>query len=227
MRRRLLLPAALLILGFLLTGCFEIEEKVVLAPTGEGSIRLLVRIPIAAKKEAPEDDSAKKTAEELSQELSGFTSVDMRSDSRMGQTVVVVEAKAPSFSKLASFYGPLLKEKKGNKASELGGVLTPKSFFTIKRKGNRLLITRTFTPQPKKKKKGDKDDKDLAMLMGLMGSSFMRFELVVPGTVISSNAEEADGSRLTWVAPMEYLQNNKAVFQAEVELSPEAANAHF
>lgn len=227
MRRRIALPIVLGLLGFVLAGCFEIEEKVTIAPTGEGTIRLLVRIPIAGKKEASEDEGAKETAEELSQELSGFTSVDMHSDSTMGQTLVVVEAKAPAFAKLAAFYGPLLRQKKENQASELGGVLTPKGFFTLKRKGNRLLITRTFTPVPKKKKKGEKGEKELAVLMGLMGSSFMRFELDVPGTVVSSNAEEASGSRLTWVVPMEYLQNNKTVFRAEVELSPEAAKTSF
>lgn len=223
MARRMVLPMMLCLLFLFLSSCFEIEEKVTLAPTGEGSIALLVRIPIAGKGDASSDAGVKQTAEELSKELSGFTSIDMGSASAMGQTLVTVKATAPSFAGLAPFYGPLLKQhEKENQASDLGQVLTPKSFYAFKRKGDRLLITRTFTPPLQKKKKKTEEDKNAELLLGFMGGSFLRFELTVPGKVLSSNAEEASGSRLTWVVPMNYLQSHKVTFRAEVELSPEA-----
>lgn len=224
MRRTFFLPMTLGLLCLLLSSCFEIEEKVTLAPTGESSIALLVRIPVAGKGKAPDgaDAGARQTAEELSKELSGFTSVDMATSSQMGQTVVAVKATAPSYEGLAPFYGPLLKQQKEGKkdtTSDLGQVLTPKGFYTFKRKGNRLLITRTFVPQAKgKKKKQSEEDKSAEMLLGFLSGSFMRFELTVPGKVLSSNAEEVSGSRLTWVVPMGHFQNNKVVFKAEVEL---------
>lgn len=223
MRNRLLMVALAAALSALLSGCLEIEEKVSIGATGASAMRFLFRIPIASQPGVKVDTNAREAAEKLTQELADLTDVGIREASAMGQTAVIVEAKASSLRDLAAFYVPLLKkgqEEGPDKASDLGNIFTPKSFYTIKRKGDRLFITRIFTP-PKKKKAIKKEDKDLAELMGLMGSTFVRYELEIPGEVISSNAESVDGQRLLWVVPFEHLQENRVELRAEISAPPE------
>lgn len=227
MKKSLWFVPILIALSTLLIGCFEIEEKVTLTPDGAGIIRFLVRLPIAAKPEATGEDDTKTAMEKLSQELGGFTSVDVQTLPSMGQTAIAIEAKAPKLSSLAPFYNPVSKNMKGKESgqgAELGEVLVSKNFYALKKKGDHIVITRTFLP-PKKKKKQKEEDKNLSALMGFMGSSFIRFELEVPGTVVSSNAESVDGSRLTWVVPLSYFQDHKVVLQAEVKAAPDVITA--
>ena len=221
MRRTRLVPVALCLMCMMLAGCFEIEEKVSILPTGEAMIQFLLRLPITGKEEPSSQESPKQAVEELSKQLTGFSSVSLNATSPFGQTIVTVTAKAPSFAALAPFYVPLTKKKEGDTSKDALDALTPNSFYQMKRKGDRLMITRTFTPPPQKKKKMTEEEKNAAAFMGMFGGAFMRFELNIPGKVISSNAEEVSGSRLTWVIPMDYLQKNKVTLKAEIEATPE------
>jgi hypothetical protein len=222
MSRSKFLPAVLFLMCFILAGCLEIEEKVALLPTGEGTIRFLIRLPIAGKGELKPKEDPAQVVRELSKELAGFTSVDLQTKTTLGQTVIELSAKAPTLAALGPFYGPLAKSKEGEKPAKGLGMLSPKSFYTMKRKGDRLLIARTLTPP--KQKKLSKDEQELGAFVGAM-SGFMRFELDVPGKVISSNAEEVSGQRLTWVIPIDYLQKNKVQLRAEVAPPPEVLQA--
>jgi hypothetical protein len=140
--------------------------------------------------------------------------------------VIEIDATAPTFGKLASFYDPMVKKKEGEKSKEALDALTPGSFYSMKQKGDRITITRTFVPTKKKaKKKQSEEDKNAAAMMGLMGGPTMRFELTVPGKVLSSNAEDSSGGRLVWVIPAAYLQEHKVTLTAEIEVSPELVRA--
>jgi hypothetical protein len=204
-----------------LAGCLEVEEKVSLAPSGEGTIQFRMRLPIAMEGGGSTEVTPAQTAEELSKQLAGFRNVDVTSSSSFGQTIIAVKATAPSLVALAPFYGPLMKREEKEKSQDALASLTPKNFYTMKRKGDRLIITRTFLPPPQKKaKKQTEEEKNAAAFAGMMGSVFMRFTLEVPGKVLSSNAEEASDGRLTWVVPASYFQTNKVTFTAEIEAEP-------
>ncbi|MFA4875289.1 MAG: hypothetical protein WC690_08110, partial [bacterium] len=158
-----------------------------------------------------------------------FESAKVTTREVFGQLITELSMKARSWKALAKTYDTLPKEQeKKDQNVDVDQLFTEKGFYQLKNKGKTIQITRTFVPSNTKKKKEKKGEEGMGDLVSmLMGSIKLRLELDLPSDVVSSNAEEKDGRRLTWVIPLDYLSSHKVVLQAEIKATPELVKALF
>jgi hypothetical protein len=227
MSKRLIAAAAALSLCALMAGCLDIEEKVTIQPDGPASALLKIRLylPKGGKDEAPPDLDIK--AEGIGRGIEGFESATVTTREAFGQVISEIALKARSWKALAGAYDTLPREpEKKDSGVDVDRIFTQKGFWQLKKKGNSILMTRTFVPAKKKKaKKADEGMGDLVAM--ITGSMKLRIELDVPSDVVSSNAEEQDGRALRWVIPLDWLSSHKVVLKAEIESTPELEKALF
>jgi hypothetical protein len=229
MFKKISIILSMLALVPLIAGCLEIEERVSIAPDGESALRFKMRMSIPAemkKKKGNPAEEAKGKFKEVGKSVEGIelTKVDVKDE--YGQMVLTLGLKANSFAALSNAYDTFPKDEEKDKApdkdDELEKVFSKDGFYTIRKKGNRLVIERKIgTKKQKKKAKGK--EKDAEMLSTMLGGVTMRFDLEVPSKVISSNAEEVDGQTLHWVIPLAYLDGHQVTLRAEIEATPELA----
>lgn len=233
MIQRILCAASLIITSTLIAGCFEIEERVSIAPTGESSMVFKLRMSTPEDSKSTSDDINKKL-DGVGKGVDGVTIAEMGAKDIFGQKIFSFGLKAPSMKAMQRAYSTFPKEEKKGDAQKdalnknIDSVFSEKGFYSVKSKGKNLLITRTFGSEVKaKKKKGKKDEmQGFAEMMNMMtGGAKFRFDLEVPTKVISSNAESVDGNILHWVIPFEYIQRHKVVLTAEIESTPELTKA--
>ncbi len=228
MSKRKLLFLSLLLMLPLLAGCLEIEERVSIAPDGVSTLDFKMRLAIPGEQKKGQAEEARSKLGDVGSGVDGVEVVDFGITDQYGQMVLNIDLKADSFSALQNAYATFPKEKKKGKKPEPGDeiekVFSKEGFYTIKKKGNKLVVERKIgTARKKKKAKGE--EKDVEMLMAMVGGIMLRFDLKVPSKVISSNAEEVDGDTLRWVIPLHYLEENRVTLRAEIESTPELAKA--
>ncbi len=244
MIRRLPLFMSLFFLCIFISGCFEVEEKISIAEAGSVDMNLRIRFPISDKGGLKMDDPQQKLMElgELGKGISGIMVMGPTLETKYGQTIMQFGIKADSLKALAAAYDTFPKEEGAKPIGAqcgadamkgLENAFSSKGFYTISRKGrDSLFIRRVISEAPKKpkevkkKKAGKKDEAfgvEMAeMMMAMMGGGLkLRFDLTVPGTVLSSNAESVDGNAMHWVIPIDYIQKNRVVLEAVVKTSPE------
>jgi len=211
----------------LLAGCLEIEERVSVAADGVSTLDFKMRLAIPGEKKKGQVDEVREKLGGVGSGVEGVEVVDFGIKDQFGQMILNIDLKADSFSALKNAYATFPKEEKKGKKKEPGDVIekifTKDGFYSIKKKGKKLVIERSIGMKGKKKAKGD--EKDVEMLMAMLGGIMLRFDLKVPSKVISSNAEEVDGNLLRWVIPLHYLEENRVTLKAEIESTPELAKA--
>ena len=230
MLKKIAAVLSLIIILPLLAGCFEVEERVSIAEDGVSKLDFKMRLvlPDDQKKKNPMDEAKGKLGN-VGSGVEGVTVENFEVKDEYGQMILNLDLKADSFSALKNAYATFPKEekKKGAKpepGDQIEKVFSKKGFYTIKKSGKKLVIERKIGTKGKKKKSKGKD-KDIEMLMSMLGGIMLRFDLVLPSKVISSNAEEVYGNTLHWVIPLQYLDGHVVTLRAEIESTPELAKA--
>lgn len=221
-----------LLLGTLLTGCFEVDEWVRVGNDGLTSLTMKVRLGMSNDKKPDGIQVAGQQLGALGAGMSGVRLRGTKTADKDGQMIVSVEAEADRLGDFIGFYRQVTKEAAAEKnkggPDDVRNVLSSGSFYRVKKSGGRLHIARTMMPTSKaapkgKKKKADQVGAEMAQMM--MGGMFMRFSLTVPGKVLAHNAETLDGQTLHWIYPMNYLTTHKTELWADVEATPETERA--
>jgi hypothetical protein len=234
MFKRVALALSLVLLLPILSGCFEIGERVSIEPDGTAGLDFKMRLVV------PEDQRKKKNPmEEAKGELSnvgsgvdGVTIEKFEVKDEYGQMILDMDLKADSFKALRNSYATFPKPDKSGKKAEGGEVIeklfSKKGFYTMKKKGKKIVIERKIGIKRRKRKpKGKDKDKDIEALLSMLGGIMLHFDLVVPSKVISSNAQDVYGNTLSWVIPLNYLDGHEVKLRAEIESTPELAKAIF
>lgn len=206
-------------------GCLEIEETTSISPNGECNMSFTMRVSAPANKTK---DVKKKMREEgmedMAKNLDGVTLIDHSVKEIYGQIVTNLKIHANKCSQLGNFYENMPGDEKPGAKPDMKGAFSKDNFYKFKKRGKKIVITRTIGPlEGKKKKKKAKKDFGGEFAAMMLGGMKLRFELDVPTRVLKSNAEINEGSRLEWIIPLSYLEKHKVKLTAEIESTPELA----
>jgi len=229
-------------------GCLEIEEITQLTPNGSAELALRISLPdfpAAKKKGGPSKSEAiEENIEDAIQvrPLKGIELLDREEKNVYGLKVFTLKVRADKLARITSLYSAMKgkgKEKKKSKGKEKDkksrdamDQLFTKTPFKVKRKENRILITRSFVPLPPEKKKGKKahekeqkkDNLSQELEETFMNMVRITFEFRSPTKVLDSNAQYFDGQELRWETTLGYLVKNPLEMRIEIESTPELKN---
>lgn len=237
MKRRIGLIIFILAISLNFGACLEWHELTQINSDGSVNYELRItvpEIPEKDKKKAPGDDVEKEISDLLKEtNVKGLTPVGGDDKKVNGMNVFSIRLKGDSLLRLNQLYetigkgDPKSKDKK--KGKEAFDQLLSKSAYKVKKnKTGTLTITRGFTP-PKlpKKKKADKGEGKMNQELEEMFLNMFRFkfEIFVPGDVVSNNAELVFGNNLRWETTMGYLTQNVMMMEFEIPSTAELAKS--
>ena len=233
MFKRIAMAVALVLALPIMAGCLEIEERVSIEPDGTAGLDFKMRLVVPADqmKKNPMDE-AKGELSSVGSGVDGVTVEKFEVRDEYGQMILDLDLKADSFKALRNSYATFPKPDKSGKKAGGGDVIeklfSKKGFYTIKKRGKKLVIERKVgIKRRKKKSKGKDKDKDIEALMSMLGGIMLHFDLVVPSKVISTNAQDTYGNTLRWAIPLNYLDGHEVKLRAEIESTPELAKSIF
>lgn len=220
----------------LLTGCLEFNEVTQLKPDGGVDFTLSIQLPDFPdkKKEDEKKKEAERDIEEMFQAMAGTVQLKKKEEkTEYGKTTFTLAASLDSLARIGQIYQGIGKaeagkEKKGGKEGKeiFDEIFSKKNDYQVKKTGNgSLLITRSFAPPKKAKKKAEKKGKDedfsKEMETMMLNAMTFQFELFLPTEVVRSNATQTFGNNLRWDVSLGYLSENPFKMETEIKSTPE------
>lgn len=219
----------------LLTGCLEFNEVTQLKPDGTVDFTLSIQLPDFPdkKKEDEKQKEAERDIEEMFQKMAGSVQLKGKTEkTEYGKTTFTLAAAMDSLSGIGRIYQGIGKAESGKEKKEgkevFDEIFSQKNDYRVKKGGsNSLIITRSFVPPKKAKKKAEKKkDKDSVefskdMEVMMLNAMTFQFEFFSPTEVIRSNATQVFGNNLRWDVSLGYLSEKPFQMEIEIAATPE------
>lgn len=173
----------------LLTGCLEFNEVTQLKPDGTVDFTLSIQLPDFPdkKKEDEKQKEAERDIEEMFQKMAGSVQLKGKTEkTEYGKTTFTLAAAMDSLSGIGRIYQGIGKAESGKEKKEgkevFDEIFSQKNDYRVKKGGsNSLIITRSFVPPKKAKKKAEKKERQgfSGILQGHGGHDAERDDLPV------------------------------------------------